>query len=94
MYDGHGNMVQQVKGSAVEKKTRYDAYGDVFESSNVNDMPFGYCGEYTDSESGLVYLRNRYYDTRSVRFITEDMVKDGVNWYSYCEGSPVMFWNP
>ena len=94
MYDGHGNMVQQVKGSIVENKTRYDAFGNVVESSNVNDTPFGYCGEYTDSESGLVYLRNRYYDTASGRFITEDPVKDGLNWYAYCGGNPVMFWDP
>ena len=94
MYDGHGNMVQQVKGSTVENKTRYDAFGNVVENSNGNDTPFGYCGEYTDSESGLVYLRNRYYDTASGRFITEDPVKDGLNWYAYCGGNPVVFWDP
>lgn len=93
MYDGHGNMVQQVKSGAVENKTRYDAYGNVVEGSNVNDTPFGYCGEYTDSESGLVYLRNRYYDSTSGRFINEDPVKNSTNWYSYCSGNPVVYFD-
>ncbi len=53
--------------------------------------PFGYCGEYKDDETGLIYLRNRYYDPTNGRFITEDPIKDGVNWYSYCGGNPVMF---
>ena len=57
----------------------------------MRDAPFGYCGEYTDSESGLVYLRNRYYDPSTGSFITEDPVKDGNNWYGYCAGNPVMY---
>ena len=28
------------------------------------------------------------------RFISEDPIKDGVNWYAYCCGNPVMFWDP
>ena len=56
--------------------------------------PFGYCGEYTDNETGLIYLRNRYYDTNNGRFITEDPIKDGLNWYVYCENNPVMFVDP
>ena len=93
MYDGHGNLVQQNRGTVAENITRYDAYGNKVESSNVNDVPFGYCGEYLDSESGLIYLRNRYYDSESGMFITEDPIRDGVNWYSYCGGNPVMFWD-
>ncbi|MDO4302264.1 MAG: RHS repeat-associated core domain-containing protein, partial [Clostridia bacterium] len=34
--------------------------------------PWGYCGEYRDKESGLIYLRNRYYDSSTGRFINED----------------------
>ncbi|MBR4880840.1 MAG: RHS repeat-associated core domain-containing protein [Clostridia bacterium] len=51
--------------------------------------PFRYCGEYYDEESGLIYLRNRYYDPTSGRFITEDPARDGNNWYVYCGGNPV-----
>ncbi|MDO4302186.1 MAG: polymorphic toxin type 44 domain-containing protein, partial [Clostridia bacterium] len=95
MYDGHGNLVQQNRGTAAENVTRYDAYGNKIEKSGTaNDTPFGYCGEYLDKESGLIYLRNRYYDSESGRFITEDPIKNGNNWYSYCGGNPVMFLDP
>ena len=56
--------------------------------------PIRYCGEYYDSESGLIYLRARYYDSENGRFISEDPIKDGYNWYSYCGGNPVMFVDP
>ena len=51
--------------------------------------PFRYCGEYYDDETDLIYLRNRYYDNQTGRFITEDPIKDGLNWYVYCNGNPV-----
>ena len=56
--------------------------------------PFGYRGEYTDSESGLVYLRARMYDPETGRFINEDPAKDGLNWYVYCNGNPITFIDP
>ena len=51
--------------------------------------PFRYSGEYFDAESGNIYLRNRYYDASTGRFISEDPAKDGTNWYVYCGGNPI-----
>ncbi len=57
--------------------------------------PFGYRGEYKDSETGNVYLRARYYSPGIGRFITSDPAKaDGYNWYSYCGNDPVNFVDP
>ncbi len=56
----------------------YDAYGNAVEEyDNTNaippsENPFRYRGEYYDAETGLYYLRNRYYDPKAGRFITED----------------------
>ena len=75
-YDGHGNLVNGKDNSST---TVYDAYGNKTEDIGIGDAPFGYCGEYTDSESGFVYLRNRYYDPSTGSFITEDPIKDGNN---------------
>ena len=62
----------------------------VVSSGNISQLsPFGYCGEYFDSETGFVYLRNRYYDPNTGRFISQDPIKDGNNWYAYCENNPV-----
>ena len=95
--DYHGNVVAKanVLGSMIDEiysRRDYDAFGNQWKGTQSD--PFGYCGEYYDSESGLVYLRNRYYDSASGRFITEDPIKDGLNWYSYCGCEPVMGIDP
>ena len=90
-YDGHGNLVNAKSSYST---CVYDAYGNRIEDFGIGDAPFGYCGEYTDKESGLVYLRNRYYDPSTGSFITEDPIKDGNNWYGYCAGNPVNAWDP
>ena len=89
-YDGHGNLVNAKSSYST---CVYDAYGNRIEDFGIGDAPFGYCGEYTDKESGLVYLRNRYYDSSTGSFITEDPIKDGNNWYGYCAGNPVNGWD-
>ena len=91
--NAHGDVVGMSDTSGnVSANYQYDAFGNIM--SETSPDPFGYCGEYLDSESGLIYLRNRYYDSSTGRFITEDPAKDGVNWYSYCAGNPVTFVDP
>ncbi len=42
----------------------------------------------------MTYLRARYYDSNIKRFITEDPIKDGLNWYAYAGNNPVMYVDP
>lgn len=42
----------------------------------------------------MTYLRARYYDSGIRRFISEDPIRDGLNWYSYAGNNPVMFVDP
>ena len=58
------------------------------------DNPFRFAGEYNDDETGLIYLRNRYYDSNTGRFISEDPAMDGNNWYIYCNNNPINFVDP
>ncbi|WP_181022658.1 RHS repeat-associated core domain-containing protein [Brevibacillus laterosporus] len=57
--------------------------------------PFLYAGELYDEESGLIYLRARYYDPNDGRFITEDTYKGQVdnplslNRYTYVHNNSV-----
>ena len=87
--DYHGNVIGTAGSTG---RLDYDAYGNQIQGGTPD--PFGYCGEYYDSETGLIYLRNRYYDPTTGRFINEDLIKDGLNWYVYCEGNPIMFVDP
>ena len=66
----------------------HDAFGNQ-KTNTADSNPFRYCGEYQDLCSGLIYLRNRYYDPSIGRFISEDPAKDGANWYAYCANDPV-----
>ncbi len=86
--DYHGN-VTQFGTTAYD----YDAFGNQTTMTN-NANPFRYCGEYYDAETGLIYLRARYYDSAVGAFVSEDPIKDGLNWYAYCAGNPVNFWDP
>ncbi len=72
LYDAHGNVVNLINSSGIEKVYDYDAYGNQLSIETGDDNPFRYCGEYYDEETGLIYLRARYYDPTSGRFISED----------------------
>jgi len=41
-----------------------------------------------------VYLRHRFYNPLTGRFITEDPIFDGFNWYIYANNNPLMFFDP
>lgn len=80
----------------IKAEYQYDAYGNLVESNIAAGFSdnFGYRGEYHDPESGYIYLRNRYLDPETGSFTTEDPIRDGLNWFSYCNGNPVKFTDP
>ena len=72
----------------------YNSFGEITEMSETYENPFRYCGEYYDAETGWIYLRNRYYNPETGRFINEDPARDGSNWYVYANNNPIMFFDP
>jgi murein DD-endopeptidase MepM/ murein hydrolase activator NlpD len=42
----------------------------------------------------LYYFNARWYDPELGRFITEDPVKDGINWYGYANQNPLRYIDP
>ena len=83
-----------VSAGQVVKTYSYDPYGIEKNPDPTDTNPFRYCGEYYDAETQNIYLRNRYYDPATGRFITEDPIGDGLNWYVYCGNNPVIFIDP
>ncbi len=88
-------MVQltQTNGT-ITKNYDYDAFGIEKDIDQNDTNPFRYCGEYYDTETGTIYLRARYYDPSVGRFISEDPIGDGLNWYTYAGNNPIMFIDP
>jgi RHS repeat-associated protein len=56
---------------AVVGTASYNPYGQTTSTSGTT-TPLGYDGQYTDPETGLIYLRARYYDPTTGQFITRD----------------------
>jgi len=92
--DAHGNTDASYDGTTTVKRYTYDAYGNAISDNGEDDNPYRYCGESYDEETGLYYLRARYYDPSIGRFMSEDPAQDGLNWYVYCGNNPVMYIDP
>ncbi|MBP3505766.1 MAG: hypothetical protein J6K43_05115, partial [Lachnospiraceae bacterium] len=94
-FNGHGDTSSITDGNGTTLRNYvYDAFGNVENLHDLDTNPFRYCGEYYDAETGFIYLRARYYAPEIGRFISEDPIRDGLNWYTYCENNPVMFVDP
>ncbi len=63
------------------------------EALTILANPFQYSMEYLDVESGLIYLRARYYNPSIKRFMTRDTAPL-LNRYAYANGNPIMFTDP
>ena len=73
LYNAHGDVVQLTDSTgAVTQTYEYDVFGNEKNPSDTDTNPFRYCGEYYDTETGLYYLRARYYDPTVGRFTQED----------------------
>lgn len=62
LYNGHGYIVQIIdtNGNIVNSHS-YDAWGNILDETERIDNSFKYADEMYDSETGLYYLRARYY---------------------------------
>jgi RHS repeat-associated protein len=91
---GSTRMLTDSAGS-VQATYTYAAYGSLSSSSGSVSQPFRYAGEYGDSESGLYYLRARYYDPVSGQFVTVDPAVGKTNSpYAYVAGDVVNHTDP
>jgi RHS repeat-associated protein len=80
---------------AVARTADYDAYGQPTRVTGSTSTPFGYAGEYTDAETGFLYLRARYYDPASQQFLTVDPLLAATEQaYNYAGGSPLNATDP
>jgi RHS repeat-associated protein len=68
----------------------YDAYGNVTGTTGSLTNPLQYAGQYSDAESGLIYMQARYYDPSTEQFLTRDpLVTPTKLAYAYVDGDPL-----
>jgi RHS repeat-associated protein len=96
LYDAHGNNVATLTRSgssfAVNDRRSYDAWGVVRAQQSGGDPKLRYCaklGHVQDDESGLIYMRARFFEPGTGRFVSQDPARDGANWYIYAHNTPV-----
>lgn len=68
----------------------YAPYGTTINHTGTAQTPLRYDGQYQDDESGLYYLRARYYDPTTASFLTRDPIEDLTGQpYQYADGDPM-----
>ncbi|MEH2131861.1 MAG: RHS repeat-associated core domain-containing protein, partial [Nostoc sp.] len=99
--DGLGStrVLTNATGQVVDNYT-YDAYGRLLSSTGTSSNSYQFAGEQRDSQTGLDYLRARYYDADLGRFISKDsfagFMDDPMSQhnYLYANANPVNFIDP
>ncbi len=96
IYDAHGNEVASLSRSgssySLSNQRSYGAWGEVRQGATTGGPRGRYCGSLghvQDDETGLVYMRARYYEAGSGRFLSQDLSMNGTNWFGYCQSDPV-----
>ncbi len=101
LYNGHGDVVQTInENGQTENQYDYDIFGNPTLTIEEYENNIRYAGEFYDAETGLYYLRARYYDPYIGRFISEDSYwgEDinplSLNLYTYCYNDPIKYIDP
>ena len=71
----------------------YEAFGKCITKSSNTFTP-NFTGKFLDEITNLYYFNARWYDSETGKFITEDPVRDGNNWYVYCRNNPLKYIDP
>ena len=105
VYNLQGDVVALIDANGTQVvEYGYDAWG--YPISKTGSLaatigtlnPFRYRGYVYDEETGLYYLRSRYYNPEWKRFINADKyISQGslfANMFAYCKNAPLMFNDP
>ncbi len=101
-YDPTGNALALTNSSqAITDRYAYTPYGTVTEQGSTTN-PFRYSGRWgvMDDGNGLNYMRARYYQPETRRFLSLDALEGDVkdpqtlNRYAYVKGNPIMGVDP
>ncbi len=91
---GSTRVITAEKGE-VEGSYTFDAYGNQTGHSGTASTRLGYDGQYTNSDTGLQYVRARSYDPSTGQFISADPIAPLTREpYAFAGDSPLMYTDP
>jgi len=100
-FNGHADVVGLIDEDGVLVASYYyDAFGVPTETSGDVGNPFRYGGYVYDEETGLYYIKSRFYDASIARFIQEDIYAGkysdplSLNLYTYVLNNPLRYLDP
>ena len=86
---GSTRLITDASGETVGAMS-YSPYGVLEESTGSEGTRLGFAGQYTDPESGLEFLRARFYDPATAQFLSRDPITPLTRApYGYVHGDPV-----
>ena len=107
LYNLQGDVIALIDSNGKKVvEYKYDAWGRILSktgtmASTLGTLnPFRYRGYVYDEETGLYYLRSRYYNPEWARFLNADIIWGIVgkvfshNGYTYCSNSPALKYDP
>lgn len=69
----------------------YDVFGSPISGTLTASSDYGYLGKQFDPTTTHYNYGYRDYNPSTSRFTTVDPIRDGLNWFQYCNGDPVNF---
>ena len=79
----------------VEATMSFDPYGNAAGTTGTATTPLGYDGQYTNADTGLIYLRARSYDPGTAQFMSEDALSGLTSEpYGYANDNPLNLTDP
>lgn len=91
---GTPRLVTDEAGQVLATST-FDAFGQLTAHTGLTDTRIGFSGNWTDPDTGLLYLRARDYDPTTGQFLTVDPAVDTTRQpYAYTGNNPVQRTDP
>ncbi|AGB40343.1 RHS repeat-associated core domain protein [Halobacteroides halobius DSM 5150] len=90
---GSTSVITDEEGNEV-MRYKYSPFGNLIKSKGNTEDSYRFTGKEFDRMTGLYYYGARYYDPTIGRFISEDPIQDGWNWYVYCRNNPLKYVDP
>ena len=92
-HQGTPQKMTDTTGTVVWSAT-YDSFGKTTIGTETITNNLRFPGQYYDTETGLHYNWNRYYDPETGRYMRVDPVGEGLNLYLYVQNNPLKYIDP